>query len=176
MKSSHLGSAPRQHPLGLHATVRACGEKQTPVIWTLHRPAPGRMLSLGGLGKSSWTNYPENIALLPIGGKSHCSPTPVHSCQEMRVLEANLGTLLNHVEVEEPVAPPPFKRLKSDGALGFKHKAGRVYASEVLRCLVQSLACQSIGPQNLTSNCGNQLFQVVQWRLFGCFLLGRVPL
>ncbi|CAJ1354946.1 unnamed protein product [Effrenium voratum] len=74
--------------------------------------------------------------------------------KEMRVLEANLGTLLNHVEVEEPVAPPPFKRLKSDGALGFKHKAGRVYASEVLRCLVQNNPSIMGGAADVASSCG----------------------
>ncbi|CAJ1383624.1 unnamed protein product [Effrenium voratum] len=75
--------------------------------------------------------------------------------KEMKILDANLGTLLNHAEVrEEEVAPPPFKRLKSDGALGFKQKAGRVYASEVLKCLVQNNPAIMGGAADVASSCG----------------------
>lgn len=75
--------------------------------------------------------------------------------KETKVLDAKLGTLLNMAEPKQEEPRPPFKRLKSDGAIGFKNKAGRIYASEVLKCLVQHNPAIIGGAADVASSCGS---------------------
>lgn len=54
---------------------------------------------------------------------------------------------INSPQISLDLLPPKPSRwgLKSDGAIGFKNKAGRIYASEVLKCLAGNWALNHMG-------------------------------